>query len=494
MTQQKLNPEGTNLKWSTVAQSTPAFTAGSTSNASRRRVSEPKTEVAERNRAPPSSTVILTENPSAPKTSSRSSVDFLSEPQSLGAASSSHRTSFSADWRAVGNPTTPSAAGTGGRSGSGKGSPSLSSLNYNSPISQLPMSLNEAIGLDDPDEVAEIFRRTSISAPPQATPPYVSPPYVPPRQAPPSAMNRTYSLAHIYPEHAAMSTRRPSYTLDVEPDYYLEEEYQHQAVPHPYYGSRHLPPMMHHPYPVMAQMPYPARYAQPMHMRRHSTVALIPDHFSQFDLSGECIPSMDPYEDSELYAGGEPYYPPQSAPPMPRPANRYSTPSPSQPDFIGIDPYSSLQSMPVTDANFQLSSFKGPLYTVEFKAGRSELFYILEIDGKPTLDVKPGDFVIVEADRGEDLGKVTSKVSLERLKKLLSAVDDEKKDIEPEISAVLASSKEIVPKRIHRKGNPNDLKLLQAKAQEEAIAMVRCQSRVRQKMLPMEVIDAEYQW
>lgn len=222
-----------------------------------------------------------------------------------------------------------------------------------------------------------------------------------------------------------------------------------------------------------------------MHSRRHSTFS----YNAQFDLSGECIPG---YEEAEAYAiGGEPFYPPpQSAPPL----NRYSTPSPSQLDFGFPQQQSFIDSAQLSEGNFQLSSFKGPLYTVEFKAGRAELFFLFEVDGKPALDISAGDFVIVEADRGEDLGKVTSSISLERLKKLMSALDEEKKEMEPEIAAVLETCKEIVPKRIHRKASPGDLKLLQAKAQEEAIAMVRCQSRVRQKCLPMEVVDAEYQW
>src|SRR6267142_918105 len=45
-----------------------------------------------------------------------------------------------------------------------------------------------------------------------------------------------------------------------------------------------------------------------------------------------------------------------------------------------------------------------PLYIVEFKAGRTDLFYATD----PTLDIRVGDLVIVEADRGKDLGKVVN--------------------------------------------------------------------------------------
>lgn len=45
-----------------------------------------------------------------------------------------------------------------------------------------------------------------------------------------------------------------------------------------------------------------------------------------------------------------------------------------------------------------------PLFIVEFKAGRTDLFYLTD----PSLDVKVGDLVIVEADRGKDLGTVVN--------------------------------------------------------------------------------------
>lgn len=145
--------------------------------------------------------------------------------------------------------------------------------------------------------------------------------------------------------------------------------------------------------------------------------------------------------------------------------------------------------------SFQWSSYKGVLYLIEFKAGRIEVYFVPETGGKPQLSVKIGDIVIVEADRGEDLGKIMGEITVERLKQLITpedlAQDDRSDDDNPYGSL---SVKEIVPKRIHRLAQSTDLRLMQAKAQEEAIAMVRCQSRVRQKKLPMEVVDAEYQW
>jgi hypothetical protein len=45
-----------------------------------------------------------------------------------------------------------------------------------------------------------------------------------------------------------------------------------------------------------------------------------------------------------------------------------------------------------------------PLYIVEFKAGRTDLFYLTDL----SLDIRVGDLVIVEADRGKDLGTVVN--------------------------------------------------------------------------------------
>lgn len=44
------------------------------------------------------------------------------------------------------------------------------------------------------------------------------------------------------------------------------------------------------------------------------------------------------------------------------------------------------------------------LYIVEFKAGRTDLFYSAELAN----EIRVGDLVIVEADRGKDLGKVVN--------------------------------------------------------------------------------------
>jgi cell fate regulator YaaT (PSP1 superfamily) len=54
--------------------------------------------------------------------------------------------------------------------------------------------------------------------------------------------------------------------------------------------------------------------------------------------------------------------------------------------------------------------------------------------------------------------------------------------------------KEINPKMIYAKASPQEMQLLTMKGQDEAKALSLCQSKVRAKKLPMEVVDAEYQW
>jgi len=137
---------------------------------------------------------------------------------------------------------------------------------------------------------------------------------------------------------------------------------------------------------------------------------------------------------------------------------------------------------------------RGALYVVEFKAGRSDLFYVTEDSG---LALQIGDYVMVEADRGKDLGKITNdSITPEQIKILQTR--------QAEIAALQAlqdgsggghrAPKDIQPKRIFRMAHPSEISLLAIKDQDELKAMVICQTKVRHKRLPMEVVNAEYQW
>ncbi|KAF9147483.1 hypothetical protein BG015_010886 [Linnemannia schmuckeri] len=135
-------------------------------------------------------------------------------------------------------------------------------------------------------------------------------------------------------------------------------------------------------------------------------------------------------------------------------------------------------------------SHHGSLYVVEFKAGRNDLFYVADNSG---LSLKRGDLVMVEADRGKDLGKITND----------SITPQNIQDLQRQHAeaAVIASQqdgarapKEIHPKRIFRLAHTSEITQLVTKNQDEVKAMLVCQTKVRQKKLPMEVVDAEFQW
>lgn len=129
-----------------------------------------------------------------------------------------------------------------------------------------------------------------------------------------------------------------------------------------------------------------------------------------------------------------------------------------------------------------------PIYVVEFKSGRTDYFYLpAELSH---IKINVGDLAIVEADRGKDLGKVieTDINSLNELQLYQATHED------PLVDSHNAVGKEIQPKRLFRVAEPNEVALLLQKGQDEAKANALCQSKIRQKKLPMEVVDAEYQW
>lgn len=107
-------------------------------------------------------------------------------------------------------------------------------------------------------------------------------------------------------------------------------------------------------------------------------------------------------------------------------------------------------------------------YVVEFKGGRNDYFYIP--DGSD-LQVTEGDLVIVEADRGKDLGKV---ILVQNAATMLVPPQD--------------------PKCIYRNAQTTEVNMLLDKARDEQKALAIVQAKARQKGLDMEIVDAEYQW
>ncbi|KAL1923882.1 60S ribosomal uL16 domain-containing protein [Calcarisporiella thermophila] len=120
------------------------------------------------------------------------------------------------------------------------------------------------------------------------------------------------------------------------------------------------------------------------------------------------------------------------------------------------------------------------LCLVEFKAGRTGAYYTT--DG---LRVQVGDLVIVEADRGNDLGKVVDDAYSQSLMQQPQRGLGE---------AGEAGEGRPKPKRIFRLALPAEVTSLISKSYDEAKALSVCLNKVRQRGLEMEVVDAEFQW
>ncbi|OQR91485.1 hypothetical protein THRCLA_08976 [Thraustotheca clavata] len=119
-------------------------------------------------------------------------------------------------------------------------------------------------------------------------------------------------------------------------------------------------------------------------------------------------------------------------------------------------------------------------YEVEFKRYRRNIFL-----GQPYFAI--GDFVKVEADRGFDVGRIVRYgETLERVRSSLNHVYGDSMYLDKRFCMPL--------KRILRLVSSAELHQLNRKFEEEAIVLEVCREKVRQRSLPMQVIDAEFQF
>ncbi|KAG8786263.1 hypothetical protein FRC15_011760 [Serendipita sp. 397] len=116
------------------------------------------------------------------------------------------------------------------------------------------------------------------------------------------------------------------------------------------------------------------------------------------------------------------------------------------------------------------------LVLLEFKLNRKEVFFC---DGN--LDVKQGDRMIVEGDRGKDIGVVVDP-DVERHWLTQSGVD------------LASGGHHVKAKRAYGIAGPQEAEDLAKKEEDEQKALQLCQNKVRQKKLPMQVVDCEFQW
>ncbi|CDK24801.1 unnamed protein product [Kuraishia capsulata CBS 1993] len=147
------------------------------------------------------------------------------------------------------------------------------------------------------------------------------------------------------------------------------------------------------------------------------------------------------------------------------------------------------------------------LALVSFKAGRVDVFYHPE---NTCHNLKIGDFVLVEADRGTDLGKVVRlDVSIDEARLLKLRQHQEQQSAlslngpgnSPPLNAVnLSASQASPPPSLHypkplvRFAYANEVSQLQSKQSDEEKAKQVCSMKVKAHGLSMQVVDAEYQW
>lgn len=105
------------------------------------------------------------------------------------------------------------------------------------------------------------------------------------------------------------------------------------------------------------------------------------------------------------------------------------------------------------------------IYLVEFKGSRKEYF-----TNPDCLSVRPSEFVVVQAERGEDMGKVTKKVPAQM-------VHLEKR-----------------PRKVLRLATEEDLNRLKANREKERERLKECARMASDRNLQMKLLDAELQF
>ncbi|KAF8460281.1 hypothetical protein BDZ91DRAFT_798985 [Kalaharituber pfeilii] len=219
--------------------------------------------------------------------------------------------------------------------------------------------------------------------------------------------------------------------------------------------------------------------------------------------------------------------PASSTPPAQHSLQPYPTPPRiiQQPSPPPAGPHRSLMGM-----HSHLAPQQRPhqlLYLVSFKACRADVFYVQEGTG---LRVRKGDLVIVEADRGTDLGTVihenitwqqakeykehyakehlawlmmfatrrvgtaaTASVNGPTTQSQFSNGAASVSASQMPLNQDTASSMELKPKMIKRLAQVHEIQTLRDKEANEAKAKRVCQQKVLEHRLPMEILDAEFQ-
>ncbi|KAI7870992.1 PSP1 C-terminal conserved region-domain-containing protein [Spinellus fusiger] len=110
-------------------------------------------------------------------------------------------------------------------------------------------------------------------------------------------------------------------------------------------------------------------------------------------------------------------------------------------------------------------------YTVEFKSRRTDTYYC---PAQPSIPLH--SWVVVEADRGQDIGRViVLNVSLAQIQSMSTHTRES-------------------PKRLYRIATCLEISVLDSKQQDEEKALEICQAKCHKRRLSMQIVNAEYQW
>lgn len=133
------------------------------------------------------------------------------------------------------------------------------------------------------------------------------------------------------------------------------------------------------------------------------------------------------------------------------------------------------------------------VYNVKFK--RTQRSFVL--GPRSTRDLKIGTYVKVEADRGEDLGIVVGKIPAEKYSipgRRPSFHSNSLSDSAPSANNNSAPHGAADLKCVIRLATHDEVSLLLIKRDEEEALLKICSDKVRHRGLPMNIVDAEYQF
>lgn len=160
---------------------------------------------------------------------------------------------------------------------------------------------------------------------------------------------------------------------------------------------------------------------------------------------------------------------------------------------------------PIAQEEFIISPSSGPLYFVQFKGDRIDVF-----TAPGTAAYNAGDAVIVDADRGRDLGTILAANVSRRDAAALKQRQSKARQNALHTngcgnsggSGILSNGSDTngsgpavyTPKQILAVASSSEISDMIAKINDESSAVALCNRKANERHLDMKIVDAEYQW